>query len=567
MDCDVAIIGGGPAGATVATLLKKYDPTLNVVILERETFPRDHVGESMLPVIPRILHEMGVWDKIEAADFPIKVGATYRWGQVTDVDLWYFHFIPDGKLLPEPRPAKFAGQRTQTAFQVDRAVYDKILLDHSREVGCTVYENAKVVKVVRDGDRIEHLVVQASGESATSLGSESTLKAQYYVDASGGSSIVRTTMDVPVHSPTSLRNIAIWDYWQNAEWAESVGVGGTFVQVMSIGWGWLWFIPLSATRTSLGLITSAEYYKNSGKTTEQLYQQAIEEEPRIRALVQNATRENQLQATKDWSYIADRLYGENWFLAGDACGFADPILAAGMSLAHMGARRVAFSILELLRGEVAPNWIKDQYQRIHRKNIGNHIRFADYWYSANAKFTDLKEYCSQIAKDAGLTLDADAAFQWLGTGGFADEISGVPFAGSYRIATIKQFTGRFSGQETKWSILDNNIFELDTEGSHEETLAVYENGKVVLVPCLVKGEKVLPIYLVYGIVYKSLLREKEIQCLVERFMYQARLDKMPPSPELAQFCTEALEALVAGGWVRASYDPKLPGLNEYPGQE
>ena len=567
MDCDVAIIGGGPAGATVATLLKKYDPTLNVVILERETFPRDHVGESMLPVIPRILHEMGVWDKIEAADFPIKVGATYRWGQVTDVDLWYFHFIPDGKLLPEPRPAKFAGQRTQTAFQVDRAVYDKILLDHSREVGCTVYENAKVVKVVRDGDRIEHLVVQASGESATSLGSESTLKAQYYVDASGGSSIVRTTMDVPVHSPTSLRNIAIWDYWQNAEWAESVGVGGTFVQVMSIGWGWLWFIPLSAARTSLGLITSAEYYKNSGKTTEQLYQQAIEEEPRIRALVQNATRENQLQATKDWSYIADRLYGENWFLAGDACGFADPILAAGMSLAHMGARRVAFSILELLRGEVAPNWIKDQYQRIHRKNIGNHIRFADYWYSANAKFTDLKEYCSQIAKDAGLTLDADAAFQWLGTGGFADEISGVPFAGSYRIATIKQFTGRFSGQETKWSILDNNIFELDTEGSHEETLAVYENGKVVLVPCLVKGEKVLPIYLVYGIVYKSLLREKEIQCLVERFMYQARLDKMPPSPELAQFCTEALEALVAGGWVRASYDPKLPGLNEYPGQE
>ncbi len=564
MKCDVAIIGGGPAGSTVGALLRKYHPSLDVVILERETFPRDHVGESMLPVIPHILHEMGAWDKVEAANFPIKVGATYRWGQPTDTDLWYFYFLPQGNLKPEPRPAKFSGQRMMTAFQVDRAVYDKILLDHAKELGCRVFENTKVSKVARAGDRIDHLDILATGDAAEELGEDTEIEARYYVDASGGNSIVRSTMDVPVHSPTSLRNIAIWDYWINAEWAESVGVGGTYVQVMSIDWGWLWFIPLSATRTSLGLVTSAEYYKASGESTEALYKRAISEEPRIRALVENATNENQLQATKDWSYIADRLVGENWFLAGDACGFADPILAAGMSLAQMGARRVAFSILELVQGSVDEDWIKGQYEKIQRKNIGNHIRFADYWYSANGRFTDLKEYCTQIAKDAGLTLDANAAFQWLGTGGFSDEISGMPFVGSYRLTTIKEFTSKFAGETTDWSVLDNNVFELDLAGAHEEQLAVYENGHVVRVPCLVRGDKVLPIYKIYGIVYKSLQKESEIQLLAERFMYQASLDRMPPSPELGQFCTETLEAMVTEGWVKASYDATLPTLRGYP---
>ncbi len=216
MHCDVAVIGGGPAGSTVGTLLRKYDPSLDVAIFEAEKFPRDHVGESQLPIVPRILDEMGVWDKVEAADFPIKIGASYRWGLVEDQDLWHFYFIPDGKFDKMPRPGKYAGQRALTAFQVDRSVYDKILLDHCREIGCRVYEETKVAKVVRDGDRIDHLVIRRNGSTN---GLEETVTAKYFVDASGQSGIVRHTMGVEVESPTSLRNIAVWDYWQNAEWA------------------------------------------------------------------------------------------------------------------------------------------------------------------------------------------------------------------------------------------------------------------------------------------------------------------------------------------------------------
>jgi len=554
MECDVAIIGGGPAGATAGSLLKKYNPDLSVMIFEADQFPRDHVGESQLPVCTHVLHEMGAWDKVEAANFPIKVGATYKWGQKTDVDLWHFNFLQDD-LKPEPRPAKFGGQRINTAFQVDRAIYDKILLDHAESMGCQVFEQTKVASIRREGDRITSIEVDGAQTG--------TVTAKYYVDGSGSSGILRRAFNVGVHSPTSLRNIAIWDYWQNTEWAEEIGVGGTRVQVMSLDWGWLWFIPLGPTRTSIGLITSAEYYKKSGMSTEDIYLHSIGQEPRINGLVQQATREEKLHATKDWSYVADRLVGENWFLIGDACGFADPILAAGLSIAHMGARRVAFSILELLKGEVDGDWVRQEYNRIHRKNIGNHIRFADFWYSANAKFTDLKEYCAQIAKDAGLTLDADKAFQWLGTGGFADEISGVPFAGSYRISTVKDFTSRFSGTDGHWTTQENNVFELDLEGATKDIVAVYDKGKVLRVPCWVRGEKTFPIHLIYGLVYRALEREKEIQLLVERFMFEASKAGMPTTFETSQFCTEALEALSNEGWVTASYDPNLPLLKSY----
>lgn len=554
MKCDVAIIGGGPSGSTVGCLLRKYRPDLEVVILEQESFPRDHVGESQLPVISRVLNEMGVWDKVEAADFPIKVGATLKWGLTTDKEYYQFHFIPDGKLADQPRPASYQGQRVDTAFQVDRGVYDKILLDHAREMGCQVFEQTKVAKILHTGDTVSSLAIQRGEE-------QDTIEARYYVDASGGNSIMRKTMGVDVESPTLLRNIAIWDYWQNAEWAESIGTGGTWIQIMSFGWGWLWFIPISTTRTSLGLITSAEYFKKSGKSTDEIYLEAISIEPRIRELVKNATRENVLQATKDWSYIADRIYGDNWFLTGDACGFADPILSAGMSLAHMSGRRVAYSILEMESGESDPAWVKEEYQRVQRKNISNHIRFADYWYSVNAKFTDLTEYCSEIAKGAGLTLDADAAFRWLGTGGFADEISGLPFAGTYRLSAIKQFTGRFGGKEGTWSFAKNNVFELDTEGASEETVGIYEKGRVLQVPCLVRDGKTLPIHLLYGLVYKALKKEKEIQFLCERFIYEAERAKVEFNETMAHFCLETLEALVIEGWVKASFDPKVAMLD------
>ena len=149
---DVAIIGGGPGGSTLGSLLKKYAPDKDIVILDKAKFPRDHVGESQLPPIGPILEEMGCWDQVEAANFPIKIGATFRWGKSTD--LWDFEFIPLDKFKDEPRPASFEGYRRQTAFQVDRLVYDDILLRHAESLGCQVREETAVTTIHHDGDTV-----------------------------------------------------------------------------------------------------------------------------------------------------------------------------------------------------------------------------------------------------------------------------------------------------------------------------------------------------------------------------------------------------------------------------
>ena len=163
-DWDVVIVGGGPAGTTVDTRLRKYNADLQVLILEKDKFPRDHVGESQLPSVSAILNEMGVWEKVEAAGFPVKIGASLTWG--ASADRWNFDFYPVEEWKDEPRPAKYEGQRRSTAFQVDRAIYDDILLRHAESLGVDVREQVKVEDVEVEGDRIRGLTLSA-GETVT----------------------------------------------------------------------------------------------------------------------------------------------------------------------------------------------------------------------------------------------------------------------------------------------------------------------------------------------------------------------------------------------------------------
>ncbi len=555
MKCDVAIIGGGPAGSTVATLLKRYRPTLDVVVIEREKFPRDHVGESHLPAISEILAEMGVWDKIEAANFPIKIGATYRWGR-TD-QLWDFEFLAGEDFIDEPRPGKFVGQRRALAFQVDRSIYDKILLDHAREIGCRVLESTAVRAIQRDGDRITGLQVQDWPAQGTS-GEPERLEARYYVDCSGEAGIIRKAMGVEVDSPTKLRNIAIWDYYQDATWAVTLGSGGTRIQIMSLGWGWIWFIPISTTRTSVGLVVPAEYFKSTGLSTEEIFLKAIAEEPLISSLLRDARRENALQATKDWSFVAQRLTGENWLLAGDSCGFADPILSAGMTLAHTAGRRAAYTILELERGRHPDSWLKEQYDTWQRRQIQHHIRFADYWYSANGLFTDLQEYCSEIAADAGLKLNADEAFRWLATGGFTTETPGRARALTYSVGGVKFIAQLFSGEPVTWKIAQNNRLRLNTQGAERQQIVHLQDGKIESIPCLIRGDKLLPVQGMFAVVLKVLETTSDAERVIQGCLEAMRLNGGTNIKAGYLMFMEVIETMIHDGWIEADYNPKRP---------
>lgn len=548
-EVDVAIVGGGPAGATAGAFLKKWAPSLDVAIIERERFPRDHVGESQLPPIMALLDEMGCWDKVEAAGFPIKIGATYRWGRSSE--LWHFEFIPGESFVDEPRPAKFTGQRRSTAFQVDRAVYDQILLDHAASLGCSVLQPARVSDVQAKNDNILELVLD-EGEA---------LRARHYIDASGTGGVLRRALDVPCEYPTQLRNIAIWDYWQNAEWAVEIGVGGTRIQILSLPYGWIWFIPLGPTRTSIGLVLPADYYRASGLRPAELYATALQDEPIVRSLTENASAEDKLATTRDWSYLAERQAGKNWFLAGESAGFADPILSAGMTMAHLGGREAALSILELDRGELDAEWIRNQFSLRQRQRIQTHIRFADYWYTANAQFGELQEFCATLAQSSGLDLAPAQAWRWLAQGGFINEDAtfGV---GGFSFSFLKN-SGEFLAElEVDSPLSRSNVFELDLTGATYKDRAGYRDGRVYRDQCYVRGERVLPVVGVIDFVVYLLQLERTSAGILKRVREEASRRRSDPGfmADLRKI-PQALEAMILDGWVRASYDPSLPLLN------
>jgi flavin-dependent dehydrogenase len=550
---DVVIIGGGPAGSTTASMLKKYNPKLDVLVLEREKFPREHVGESQLPPIGPILNEMGVWDKVEAANFPIKIGATFRWGNTRD--LWDFQLYPADLFVDEPRPGKFKGQRMHTAWQVDRAIYDEILLDHSASMGAEVREETKVADIMREGDRVTGVRLE-DGTIETG---------RYYVDATGSSGMLRRAMGIDIVEPSNLRNVAFWDYWVDADWAYSIGTGGTRILVLSIGYGWLWFIPVSDTRTSIGLVCPAEYFKNCGMTREELYAKALKDEPYIATLIKDAKPEGTMRATKDWSYYSQRMHGENWFLIGEAAGFADPILSAGLTMAHLSGKELAYTIMALDEGKLDSEWLKRELDDSQTRRVRQHIQFADFWYTANGCFTDCKEYTSLIAKEAGMSLTAHDAFQWFGSGGFIHENLGSGFSGC-EFDTMKDTIEVLTQTTATLECQKFNHFTLNLDGATIEEFAVYDQGKIIPVKRWRRGDETLPQSGLYYVIVQLLQHRSDLPFVFGQ-MAKAVMDKgLRNSIEGGLvFALGYLESMVRGGWVIGKVDPTITDFEfEFP---
>ncbi len=548
---DVAIIGGGPAGSTAGSLLRRYNPDLRVVILEKETFPRDHIGESQLPTIGPVLDEIGVWDKVEAAGFPVKIGASYTWGR--NHDRWNFDFLPVETWTDPPRPGRFEGQRRQTAFQVDRSIYDEILLRHAAELGCEVRERTQVREVLHSAGQVDGLRLE-TGETVT---------ARHYVDATGAVSLFRRALEIPGWSPTELRNVAFWDYWEDAEWAVEIGSGATRIQIRSLPYGWIWFIPIGPTRTSIGLVAPVAWYKQAGRKPEELYRQALAEQPEIAALTRNARPEGRFQTCRDWSNLADRVVGPNWFLAGESAGFADPILSAGMTLAHTSAREAAYSILELDHGELESDWIRARYDTRVRDGIRNHIRFAQYWYAANSCFTELKDHCASIAREAGVGLSPEQAWRWLSLGGFTNESVGSVSLGSFGVTHTRRLVELFDGRDRKCPSPASgyNVFKLSLAGARRGHAGLLEAGRIRRVDCYRRGERMLPVAGLFKLLIEWLGTTDDARRLAE--LMQRHAQATYAADQAAAFhsgCYEALEVMVQDGWVVRDTKKRRPVL-------
>src|SRR6266516_3449785 len=226
----ILIIGGGPAGSTAAGLLAREG--FQVTLLERDRFPRYHIGESILPSCRPIFETLGVWDKIEAHGFQPKGGAYFQWGS----EEWEVVF-------------NNMGDDTPNAWQVVRSEFDKILLDHAAELGVEVLEGVSVRDIEFDGDR----AVAAQWYETKAPDRRGRIAFDYVIDASGRGGVFATRHLKSRRFHDVFRNVAAWAYWKNAKPLDRGPKGA--IAVCSLPNGWFWAIPLHDGTVSIGLVT------------------------------------------------------------------------------------------------------------------------------------------------------------------------------------------------------------------------------------------------------------------------------------------------------------------------
>lgn len=363
VEADVAVIGGGPAGSSVATLLRQSG--YKVTLLERERFPRPHVGESMLPGVLFALGKTGALERIEKAGFTRKYGATYIWGR--------------GRAPWTIRFSEVPQDRTFT-FQCDREVFDKLLLDHARDEGVDVREGHQITRALMTDGRV-------SGLSYTNDEGESgQVRARMCVDASGQWSVLGRQFRLREHNE-NLRHVALFGHYHGGPTTlpdvlddmEPTDAGNVYV--VAVDDGWLWHIPLAGGLRSIGLVTDPERIRGMTRTERRTYwQRQIESCEEYKELLEGGRWAGDFDIVSDWSFICKQFHGPGYLLVGDAACFVDPILASGIALALQGVLRATKAIRTSLEAPdltgLAMNW----YQEGYLEQANDFVDMANHWY-------------------------------------------------------------------------------------------------------------------------------------------------------------------------------------------
>lgn len=396
---DVVVVGGGPSGSSVASFVAMQGH--RVLLLEQETFPRYQIGESLLPAtIHGICGLLGVQDKIEAAGFMRKQGGTFRWG--TSPDPWSFSFAISPRI---------AGP-TSHAFQVERAKFDKILLDRARELGVEVRERCAAGEVLQDGDG------RVTGVSYTDAdGKRQTVSSTMLVDASGNRSRLSRAAGKRVYSEF-FRSIAVFGYFAGGERLPEPRSGNIFCTTFEHGW--FWYIPLTPELTSVGAVVSRDLAELIQGDTDEAFQRMIDACPDIKRMVSGVARAtqapyDQTRVRKDYSYANDHFWTPGMVLVGDSACFVDPVFSSGVHLATYGALLAARSINSTLAGLVDEEAAFIEYEDRYRHEYGLFYEFLMSFYDLNV---DEDSYFWQAKKISRTSVGELEAFAGL-VGGVA----------------------------------------------------------------------------------------------------------------------------------------------------
>jgi flavin-dependent dehydrogenase len=321
-DCDVFVIGGGPAGSATATLLAQQG--LRVVLADKDKHPRFHIGESLLPHNLPLLDRLGVRDKMET-------GAMHKYG-IEFVSPYH------GKSV-RYEFGRALDKRFPYSFQVRRSSFDEVLLRNAAAKGAEIFEEACVTDVAFPGDG-DPLITASLAD-----GSSRQWRARFVVDASGRETFLASKFGVKERNPRN-NSAAIFGHFINARRLEGRDEG--HITIVWFEQGWFWFIPLSDGATSVGAVCPADVFKSRGTDLASFFDTLIASSPEMADRLKDATLQGGVTATGNYSYFTTRSSGERFLLAGDSAAFIDPVFSTGVYLAMLSGFWAAEAVLGCL---------------------------------------------------------------------------------------------------------------------------------------------------------------------------------------------------------------------------
>ncbi|MGH7245231.1 MAG: NAD(P)/FAD-dependent oxidoreductase [Phycisphaerales bacterium] len=329
---DIIVIGGGPAGSTAA--LRAVRNGNSVLLLEKGKLPRFHIGESMLPRTMHLIRELGLQDRVSRVPQVPKFGASFVMANdETPSDFWF---------SPGPN-----GEES-SAFNTERAPFDRMLLDAAVEAGATVLEETAVRSIDKLADN-QVVLTTSAGE----------YRARVLLDASGQGTVVGRHLGTRTRLP-DLERVAYFQHFHGVE-RRPGRLGGSPIFPLCDE-GWFWLIPLDEHRTSIGVVMNAEIARSVGVPPDRMLRWAIDRSPFVRRAMVHAEGPEDNHVAADFSYVCKPYAGPGYFLVGDAATFVDPVFSTGVCMAMMSAVKAADGAGAILRGTSSPEAVRREYR-------------------------------------------------------------------------------------------------------------------------------------------------------------------------------------------------------------
>jgi FADH2 O2-dependent halogenase len=379
---DVVILGGGPAGSSVASYLAQAG--VKCAVFEKELFPRQHVGESLVPSSTRVFNEIGFTEEMDRSGFPRKYGAAWTSAQSNS----YSHDF-QGLEADAYADVRFAerdqkGVDRPYTWHVDRGQFDLMMLQHAARSGADVYEGV-TVKDVDFGDNGDGAKV------AVSIGGR-TVKcpAKVVVDATGRRTLLGSRLGLRVRD-------SVFDQYALHTWfgdLDRLSITGDeeraqyiFIHFLPINDSWIWQIPISGSITSVGVVTQKKNFARSRQDRERFFWDCLETRPDLASHLREAEQLRPLKEEGDYSYAMRDIAGDGFVLIGDAARFVDPIFSTGVSIALNSARFAARDIVGALENGSTQKSAFHTYEKTLRRGTKNWYDFISVYYRLNVLFT------------------------------------------------------------------------------------------------------------------------------------------------------------------------------------